>query len=117
MSRLFGLRMDQNQKERELAELQACQRELGQLQDEMIQQRTSVKQPELSPITWHGERANTFNDVREDMTDAYRDISHTQMNRALDRIESEISRIRYEIHSLDQQIAAERRRMAKEEGA
>ncbi|WP_079478803.1 YwqH-like family protein [Halobacillus salinus] len=109
------LKQDRYQKERELAELQDCQRELANLQDELIQQQSRVGEPELSPNTWHGARANEFNGSREDMTDAYRDISKTQMNRAQDEVEQKIGQILQQLGYLEHQIAAERRRMEKEE--
>ncbi|WP_019240851.1 MULTISPECIES: YwqH-like family protein [Bacillus] len=95
------------QKEMELQRLQNCSNQLNAHQQEFIHYERNVKEPELTPTTWHGKLATTFEQLRNDgMLTSYRDISYNQFADVFTRIAEKIQQLQNEIVSIKQTIAA-----------
>lgn len=102
-------------KKQQVEKLKTCKNKLDGLQGEFLQNERLVTDPQLSSKTWHGTLATDFNEVRENLGTAYKDLSHTQLNTALTTIENKIISLQSEITSLEFRITAEIERLAREE--
>lgn len=60
--------------------------------------------PELTSKTWFGQLADIFDDTRNEMKLAGKEIRVTQLTNVLDRIEEKISELKSEIHSLENEV-------------
>ncbi|MGG1684328.1 MULTISPECIES: YwqH-like family protein [Bacillales] len=115
MSYLFQLQSDLTEKREQLARLETCTRNLDSIQDEFIHNRHMVDDPELTPSTWHGTLADSFKNNREDMKEAYNDISISQLNSVQSTLEDKITRLRIEIGMVESSISHEKLRLKNEE--
>ncbi|MDP4552889.1 DUF5082 family protein [Alkalihalobacillus macyae] len=114
MSYLLQLQSTLTEKNEQLARLQTCVSKLNQLQDEFIHNRYLVDDPELTPSTWHGTLANSFNDIREDMKEAYNDLSTSQINTSRTTLEDKMTSLRIEIGFVETSITNEKQRLENE---
>ncbi|MDO6654410.1 DUF5082 family protein [Anaerobacillus sp. 1_MG-2023] len=114
MSYLSYLQSEVAEKRAQLIRLQASLTKLDGLQSEFLQNKQLVDQPELSPATWAGELANSFQNIREDMKMAYQDLSINQLNFALTTIENKADYFRREIQALELNITQEKHRLEEE---
>lgn len=114
MSYLSYLQSEVAEKRAQLIRLQASLTKLDGLQSEFLQNKQLVDQPELSPTTWAGELANSFQNIREDMKMAYQDLSINQLNFALTTMENKADYLRREIQALELNITQEKHRLEEE---
>ena len=114
MSYLSYLHSEVAEKRAQLIRLQSGLVKLDGLQSEFIQNKQLVEQPELTPTTWAGELANSFQNIREDMKTAYQDISVNQLNFALTTMENKADHLRREIQALELNITQEIHRLEEE---
>lgn len=114
MSYLSYLQSQLSEKKEQLIRLQNCVSKLDGLQSEFLQHQKLIKDPELTSTTWQGTLATKFEEIREDLSFSYKDISQTQLNNALTTIENKIEAIHAEIQSLQSSIAAEKARIEME---
>jgi Domain of unknown function (DUF5082) len=114
MSYLSYLQSEIAEKRAQLIRLQASLTKLDGLQSEFIQNKQLVDQPELTPTTWAGELANSFQNIREDMKMAYQDLSINQVNSALNTMENKADHLRREIQALELNITQEIHRLEEE---
>ncbi|MCA0993821.1 YwqH-like family protein [Guptibacillus hwajinpoensis] len=115
MSYLFQLQSNLAEKREQLARLETCTRKLDSIQDEFIHNRHLVDDPELTPSTWHGTLADSFKNIRDDMKEAYNDISTSQLNSVQSTLEDKVTRLRIEIGMIESSISHEKQRLANEE--
>lgn len=87
---------------------------LDDLQSEFSQYRKLVKEPELTSVTWKGSLANKFNDIREDVDLAYKDIFINQLDTSFSTIDDKIENLQAEIQSLQRSISFEKARIERE---
>ena len=114
MSLLASLLAELEEKREQLRRLNVCLARLGSLQGEFVQKRILIEDPELTVKTWHGNLANEFLKVRDEMTFEYDDISNTQLGLSQQALSRKIAEIQRDIISLQASIAAERARLAQE---
>jgi paraquat-inducible protein B len=114
LSYLSYLQSQLSEKKEQLIRLKNCVSKLDGLQTEFIQQQKLVKDPELTSTTWHGTLADKFENIREDLSFSYKDISQTQLNNVLTTIENKIESLQAEIQSLQNSIEAENARIERE---
>ncbi|WP_226658853.1 YwqH-like family protein [Guptibacillus hwajinpoensis] len=114
MSYLSYLQSEIAEKRAQLVRLQSSLVKLDGLQSEFIQNKQLVDQPELTPTTWAGELANSFQNIREDMKASYQDLSINQVNSALNTIENKADHLRREIQTLEFNITQEIHRLEEE---
>ena len=87
---------------------------LDDLQSEFSQYRKLVKEPELTSVTWKGSLANKFNDIREDVDLAYKDIFINQLDTSFSTIDDKIENLQAEIQSLQRSISFEKAGIERE---
>jgi predicted nucleic acid-binding Zn-ribbon protein len=114
LSYLPYLQSQLSEKKEQLIRLKNCVTKLDDLQNEFIQNQKLVKDPELTSSTWQGTLANKFEEIREDLSFSFKDISQTQLNIALTTLENKIESINIEIQSLQNSIEAEKARIEME---
>ncbi|WP_273853480.1 YwqH-like family protein [Guptibacillus spartinae] len=114
MSYLSYLQSEIAEKRAQLVRLQSSLVKLDGLQGEFIQNKQLVDQPELTPTTWAGELANSFQNIREDMKASYQDLSINQVNSALNTMENKAADLRREIQTLEFNITQEIHRLEEE---
>ncbi|MYL64451.1 DUF5082 domain-containing protein [Bacillus hwajinpoensis] len=114
MSYLSYLQSEIAEKRAQLVRLQSSIVKLDGLQTEFIQNKQFVEQPELTPTTWAGELANSFQNIREDMKASYQDLSINQVNSALNTMENKADHLRREIQTLEFNITQEIHRLEEE---
>ena len=114
MSYLSYLQSEIAEKRAQLVRLQSSLVKLDSLQGEFIQNKQLVDQPELTPTTWAGELANSFQNIREDMKASYQDLSINQVNSALNTMENKAADLRHEIQTLEFNITQEIHRLEEE---
>ena len=114
MSYLSYLQSEIAEKRAQLVRLQSSLVKLDGLQGEFIQNKQLVDQPELTPSTWAGELANSFQNIREDMKASYQDLSINQVNSALNTMENKAADLRREIQTLEFNITQEIHRLEEE---
>ncbi|MCA0172647.1 DUF5082 family protein [Bacillus sp. RAR_GA_16] len=114
MSYLSYLQSEIAEKRAQLVRLQSSLVKLDSLQGEFIQNKQLVDQPELTPTTWAGELANSFQNIREDMKASYQDLSINQVNSALNTMENKAADLRREIQTLEFNITQEIHRLEEE---
>ncbi|WP_193751404.1 YwqH-like family protein [Bacillus coahuilensis] len=114
MSYLSYLVSKQYEKREQLLRLNVAQSSLDALQGEFLQSQSTLKNPELTQRTWHGDRARRFEEARDDLLYSYKDISYTQLDQALTTIEQKASSLQAEIQSLETHIFNERERLERE---
>jgi paraquat-inducible protein B len=115
MSYLAYLQSELSEKKDQLNRLKTCVSELDVLQSEFIQDQKLTKDPVLTATTWKGTLADKFENIREDLSYSYKDISQIQLDTAITTIENKIDSINAEIRSLQQSIEAEKDRIEREE--
>ncbi|WP_273834303.1 YwqH-like family protein [Guptibacillus sedimenti] len=114
MSYLSYLQSEIAEKRAQLVRLQSSIVKLDGLQNEFIQNKQLVEQPELTPTTWAGELANSFQNIREDMKASYQNLSINQVNSALNTMENKADHLRREIQTLEFNITQEIHRLEEE---
>ncbi len=114
MSYLSYLQSEIAEKRAQLVRLQSSLVKLDSLQGEFMQNKQLVDQPELTPSTWAGELANSFQNIREDMKASYQDLSINQVNSALNTMENKAADLRREIQTLEFNITQEIHRLEEE---
>ncbi len=114
MSYLSYLQSEIAEKRAQLVRLQSSLVKLDSLQGEFMQNKQLVDQPELTPSTWAGELANSFQNIREDMKASYQDLSINQVNTALNTMENKADHLRREIQTLEFNITQEIHRLEEE---
>ncbi|PFG12369.1 YwqH-like family protein [Bacillus sp. es.036] len=114
MSYLSYLQSEIAEKRAQLVRLQSSLVKLDSLQGEFIQNKQLVDQPELTPTTWAGELANSFQNIREDMKASYQELSINQVNSALNTMENKADHLRREIQTLEFNITQEIHRLEEE---
>lgn len=60
--------------------------------------------PELTSKTWFGQLADTFDDIRNEMKLAGKEIRVTHLTNVLDRIDEKITELKSEIHTLENEV-------------
>ncbi len=90
----------------ELNRLYMCQSKLTYKQHEFMLLENKCLEPELSPTTWHGQHAMTFQSIRESGIHAdCADIASNQFTAIFNAISSKIAMLNAEISSLQQSIS------------
>lgn len=99
-------------KKEQLRRLTVCAVDLGNLAGDFSQNRSLMKDPELTAKTWKGMLSDKFLEYRDVMTVQYDDISSVQLTLCRQMLSEKIAQIKLEIMALEASIAAERTRLA-----
>lgn len=107
MSSLSSLYARLREKQEELRRMLQCQSSLQSCRQEFLSHEYMCLQPELSSITWHGNLARNFEDLRESrMHRSYQNIENEQFESTLQAVETKIEQLEAEIAALEAAIAA-----------
>jgi len=108
------LQLQLAEKKEQVTRLETAIRELEVVQREFIQHQNDIKNPELSTKTWNGQLSNAFNEIRDDISLTFKDISQLQLTDSINRIENKVNTLHYEIGSLQDNISREISRIEAE---
>ncbi|MGE6630413.1 YwqH-like family protein [Bacillus sp. NPDC077027] len=111
---LYSLKADISTKKEQIAELKLCRKELKKAKVDLLDASRKIKHPVLTSDTWYGKLADTFDDIRDVMKSASREIKGTQLTNILNRIDEKISDLTSGIHSLENEIRSVERKIEKE---
>lgn len=95
-----------SKKQNELKRLEACNSSLQSKQGEFAENQNLMTKPPLTVMTWNGNWAQSFDQIREKgILSSYKDIETTQFNSTFKVLAGKIIEIRLEIERIQQIIA------------
>ena len=93
-------------KQSDLLRLEKCGSKLQMKQGEFTNNQSLMTEPSLTTTTWHGNWAQTFDDIRENgVLASYIEIETTQFNATFEALATKIKEIKEEIERIQQIIA------------
>jgi len=96
-----------------LARLRKSYQDISSSQDEFMQNKRYIDQPELTASTWAGKHANEFNEIRKEIESSYMGIGNNDIEGMLNNIEDKISYYEGLNKSLSNAISSKRNRISQ----
>ncbi|MDM5299796.1 DUF5082 family protein [Bacillus pumilus] len=118
---LYAAKADISMKKEQIIELNMCRKEVKAAKTALTEANRNITLPELTSKTWFGQLADTFDDIRDEMKLAGKEIKSTQLTNLLDRInerinelKSDIQSLKSEVHSIEWKIEKEKQKQLEE---
>ncbi|MEH7228286.1 DUF5082 family protein [Bacillus safensis] len=111
---LYAAKADISMKKEQIIELNMCRKEVKAARASLTEANRNITLPELTSKTWFGQLADTFDDIRNEMKLAGKELRVTQLTNVLDRIDEKITELKSEIHSLENEGHLIQRKIHKE---
>ncbi|WHY78033.1 DUF5082 family protein [Neobacillus sp. WH10] len=96
-----------------LARLRKSYQDISSSQEEFMQNKRYINQPELTASTWAGKHANEFNEIRKEIESSYMRIGNNDIEGMLNNIEDKISYYEGLNKSLSNAISSKRNRISQ----
>ena len=96
-----------------LARLRKSYQDISSSQEEFMQNKRYIDQPELTASTWAGKHANEFNEIRKEIESSYMRIGNNDIEGMLNNIEDKISYYEGLNKSLSNAISSKRNRISQ----
>ncbi|MFJ5964237.1 DUF5082 family protein [Bacillus sp. NPDC093026] len=111
---LYSLKADISLKKEQIIELKMCRKEVKAAKAFLSDANHIITQPALTSHTWFGRLADTFDDLRDEMTSASQEIKSTQLNNLLNQIDDKMNDLISDIQSLENEIRSVESKIEKE---
>ncbi|WP_353854286.1 DUF5082 family protein [Bacillus sp. Bos-x628] len=111
---LYSLKADISLKKEQIIELKMCRKEVKAAKAFLSDANHIITQPDLTSHTWFGRLADTFDDLRDEMTSASQEIKSTQLNNLLNQIDDKMNDLISGIQSLENEIRSVESKIEKE---
>lgn len=88
--------------------------EIRQIKHEFFEAHHLIHRPHLNGNAWRGTHAERFEDIREGMNKAYRQIKSEQVSRIIESIDEKIHSLEDDVYSMRRQITRIEHEIEKE---